>query len=487
MTRAVEEDVVEPQAGPQRKFAASKADIAIYGGAAGGGKTFALLLEPLYHVAVSGFQAVIFRRTSEQVRTAGGLWDESSQIYPLVGGKGRQHTLDWSWPSGATVRFEQLQHEQTKIEYQGAQICLLCFDELTHFTETQFFYMLSRNRSVCGVKPYVRATTNPDARSWVAKLIEWWIDTDSGMPIQERSGVLRWFVRHEERIEWAHSREELEAKFPDVQPKSLTFVPATLKDNQKLLARDPAYEANLKALPRVERERLLGGNWKASEDAVILETDLVRYGRSGDHYTGSIAGKPFLIHPAQCRRFAVIDTAGTSREKAEEQKGKPASWSVCSIWDYHHAENLLFLVHVWRDRAGWQELKRGIQDTLLDYRTNKAYIENAHHGPALREELTGVQVEMIGPVIEGMTEGHRGAKLERAIACGLLSRIEEHRLLMPADDRRWIGTYRAELTAWGGLPEETADQIDVSSYACHITRRLVSSWGGFVKPGVKRR
>ena len=480
MSDGIEARIIAPHPGPQSKFLASSADIAIYGGAAGGGKTFALVLEPLRHVHVSNFQAVIFRRTAEQVRTAGGLWDESSGLYPLAGGKGREHTLDWRWKSGATVRFEQLQHEQTKLEYQGSQITLEGWDELTHFTESQFFYLLSRNRSVCGVKPYVRATCNPDSRSWVARLIAWWIDQDSGYAIPERSGVKRWFVRAADRLEWADTRAELQERYPEQTPKSLTFIPASLDDNPTLLRTDPSYRANLMLLPRVERERLLGGNWKTSEGTLIDDANLRRYSRSGDLMLATVAGKQFIVHPNQCRRFATIDTAGTSREKAEENKGKPPSWTVCEIWDYCHAADLLFLNHVYRDRVGWGDLKAGIRRTLTDHRVTRAYIENAHVGPSLREELQGIQCEMIGPVIDGMTESHRGAKLERAIASGLLSRIEDHRLLIPDDDRPWIRAFRDELTSWSGLPDETADQIDTASYASHICRRLVSSWGGTI-------
>ncbi len=74
-----------PQPGPQAAFLASAADIAIYGGAAGGGKTWALLMEPLRHVRNPGFGAVIFRRTTVQVRNEGGLWDESEGLYPRLG------------------------------------------------------------------------------------------------------------------------------------------------------------------------------------------------------------------------------------------------------------------------------------------------------------------------------------------------------------------------------------------------------------------
>ena len=138
----------------------------------------------------------------------------------------------------------------------------MCFDELTHFTRKQFFYMLSRSRSGCGIRPYIRATCNPDADSWVAELIAWWIDQDTGFAIPERSGVLRWFIRVNDELRWADTKEELLDIAPSSRPKSLTFILSKLSDNKILTDADPDYQANLEALDRVERERLLNGNWK---------------------------------------------------------------------------------------------------------------------------------------------------------------------------------------------------------------------------------
>ena len=190
------------------------------------------------------------------------MWDESGKLYPLLGAKPNQNDLAWRFPSGARLSFGHLQHEKTKQDYQGAQIPLIGWDQLEHFTESQFFYMLSRNRSTCGVRPYIRATVNPDADSWVADFIDWWINQDTGFAINERAGVLRWFVRLGETLTWSSSREWLEEKYPNLKPKSLTFIPASVYDNKILLAKDPGYLANLMALPLVDRERLLGGNWK---------------------------------------------------------------------------------------------------------------------------------------------------------------------------------------------------------------------------------
>jgi predicted phage terminase large subunit-like protein len=254
---------IRPQPGAQERFLACPADIAIYGGAAGGGKSFGLLLEPLRHIANKEFGGVIFRRTSPQITNEGALWDEAGKLYPLVGGDARVGSLEYHFPTQACISFRHLQHETTIYDWQGAQVPFIGFDELTHFTKGQFFYLLSRNRSTCGVKPYIRATCNPDADSWVAEFIAWWIDQETGLPVPERAGVVRYLIRVNDAIVWGDSPEALRAAHGEkVEPKSATFIPAKLSDNPALLAADPGYLANLMALSLVERERLLGGNWK---------------------------------------------------------------------------------------------------------------------------------------------------------------------------------------------------------------------------------
>lgn len=254
---------IGPQKGPQTKFLKCKADICVYGGAAGAGKTFAVLLEPIYHLHVPQFGAVIFRRNSTMVRNQGGLWDTSLPLYsnPILGGIPKETTLEWDFPTKTNVKFAHLQYENDVLSWQGSQIPLIIFDELTHFTRSQFFYMLSRNRSTCGVKPYIRATTNPSSDSWVRQLVDWYIDPNTGLAIAERSGVLRWFIVRDDEMIWANSKQELLDKYEGCLPKSFTFISASIFDNKKLLEIDPGYLANLHALPYVERERLLNGNW----------------------------------------------------------------------------------------------------------------------------------------------------------------------------------------------------------------------------------
>lgn len=255
-------EVLRPQSGPQEQFLSSEADIAIYGGAAGGGKTYALLLEPLRHVDNPGFGAVIFRRQSTQITTEGGLFDNATEMYTPLGAEiVKTPNAVATFPSGSRVSFRHLQYDKDVYGWQGSQICLLCYDELTHFSSRQFFYMLSRNRSTCGVRPYIRATCNPDADSWVADFISWWIRPD-GYPDKERSGKVRYFVRSDGEIIWADTRQELTDKYGADSVKSVSFIASSVYDNKILLQANPEYLASLNSLPEVEKERLLKGNWK---------------------------------------------------------------------------------------------------------------------------------------------------------------------------------------------------------------------------------
>jgi predicted phage terminase large subunit-like protein len=247
----MERRAIRPQPGPQEQFLSSSADICVYGGSAGSGKSFALLLETLRHTNNPDFGFVIFRRTYPEIKNEGGLWDEASNIYPLIGARPRETTLEWIFPSGCKGKFAHMQHDKDRHSWQGSQIPLIGFDELTHFSESQFFYMLSRNRSTCDVWPYVRATTNPDADSWVKRFLAPWVDDQFPDPAQ--SGEIRWFIRDAGQILWTSQRTK--------DAKSVTFIRASVYDNHILLEKNPEYLANLKALPLVERTRLLEGDW----------------------------------------------------------------------------------------------------------------------------------------------------------------------------------------------------------------------------------
>lgn len=266
-------EVIRPQPGPQEAFLSSPADIVFFGGAAGGGKSYALLLEPLRHITtVRGFGAVIFRRTTPQIRNEGGLWDSSIELYRRFNATPRESFLDWQFaPYKNTIKFAHMEHEDNRFDWQGAQVPLIMFDELTHFTRKQFFYMLSRNRSTCGVRPYMRGVYNPvppddPVGGWIHEFVGWYID-DSGYPIPEKSGIIRWFVNRNDNLHWFDSKEAAAAAFPDIAPMTFTYILSTVYDNKILLEKDPGYLARLMALDAIEEERLLKANHKIRPEA----------------------------------------------------------------------------------------------------------------------------------------------------------------------------------------------------------------------------
>lgn len=252
---------IGPNPGPQSEYVRSRADITIFGGSAGPGKSWGTLFRMGVHADRNpGYYGIVFRRTSTEITGGGGLWEESLKLFPIWRAKPRSgQFLDWRWPNRSLVEFSHLQHAGDEIGHHGKQYAEVAFDELTTFLGSQFWYLVSRLRSTSGFRPRMIATCNPDPDSFVRELVDWWIGED-GLARSDRANVKRYFVRDGNELVWGDSPAEVKAIAPhvDMRPMSLRFIPAKLTDNPK---GDPTYLERLKSLPLVERERLLGGNW----------------------------------------------------------------------------------------------------------------------------------------------------------------------------------------------------------------------------------
>src|SRR5271166_343375 len=218
---------VGPQAGPQWELMASNAEIAVIGGAAGGGKSYTLLMDPLrYLFDVPGFHGVLFRRTFPEIALPGGLWDTSVELYKPLGAIPKPGDYKWLFPYDNTISMHHLQHDATKYNWQGSQVTYFGWDELSHFPESVFSYVtFSRARSACDVHSYTRGSCNPDP-GWLKTFLAPWVDRT--FPDRAASGEIRFFVRHEGKIRW------VDRHHPDA--KSLTFVKASVYDNPIMLA-----------------------------------------------------------------------------------------------------------------------------------------------------------------------------------------------------------------------------------------------------------
>lgn len=225
----------------------------LYGGAAGGGKSDALLAEALRQVHIPHYRAIIFRKTYPQLSE---LIDRSRAIYSPAFPRARYNQTEhcWTFPSGAKIYFGSMQYTKDRINYQGKRYDFIAFDELTHFTWDEYSYMFSRNRpSGPGTRVYMRASTNPGGigHGWVK---DRFITVAPPLtPVVD-----------------AYEVPDPSGKLIQLSRRRI-FVPSTVFDNQALLRNDPNYLANLAMLPEAERNALLYGSWDSFDGQVFRE------------------------------------------------------------------------------------------------------------------------------------------------------------------------------------------------------------------------
>lgn len=223
-------DVLGPRTGPQESFLACSADIAILAGGAGMGKSTALLLEPLHYVDRPEFTGALFRRAlgADQAYSA-SLWHASLDLYGPAQGRALADYKAWIFPGGARIKIATLYSETDQQEWRDAELAFIGLDDLDRFSPETFWYLLERNRSTCGISPYLRATISQTGHGWSADLMDWWLDPDTGDPIPHRIGVLRWFVRVRGRLIWGDTASMVEQRANDeglegIEPISFTVI-----------------------------------------------------------------------------------------------------------------------------------------------------------------------------------------------------------------------------------------------------------------------
>ena len=253
-------------------------DEALYGGAAGGGKSDALVLEALRQIHIPHYKGLILRKTYPQLSE---LLEKSHRYYPLVDPGAVYNATEhvWKFSSGAKITFGSLPHAKDKYNYQGQAYDYIAFDELTQFTHEEYSYLFSRNRpGGPGTRCYIRATANPGGigHGWVK---ERFITPAPPMKTVWETAAVR----------FPDGREE-------VRRRSRIFVPSTVFDNAILLRNDPGYLTRLAMLPEAERKALLYGDWDSFSGQVFTE-----WRNDPDHYgdrVGTHVISPFRIPKA---------------------------------------------------------------------------------------------------------------------------------------------------------------------------------------------
>lgn len=258
---AAQDVVFKPNPGPQTNFLSASEREVLYGGSAGGGKSYAMLADPLHGLGNPNFSGLLVRHTTEELRE---LIQKSQELYPkaVPGIKWSERKSQWITPQGGRLWMSYLDKDMDVTRYQGQAFNWIGFDELTQWpTPYAWDYMRSRLRSAhsSSLGLYMRATTNPGGagHGWVKKMF---ID-----PAPAGKSF------------WATNIETGETiRFPQGHSKAgeplfkRRFIPASLFDNP-YLAESGDYEAMLLSLPEHQRKQLLEGNWDINEGAAFPE------------------------------------------------------------------------------------------------------------------------------------------------------------------------------------------------------------------------
>ena len=356
-----------PNEGPQTDFLAASEKDVLYGGAAGGGKSFAMLIDPLRYCHFSEHRALILRRSMPELRE---LIDKSRELYPKAfkGAKFKEVEKLWQFPSGAKIEFGFLERDADVYRYQGQAYSWIGFDEITHLpTEFGWNYLASRLRTTNPELPtYLRCTANPGGvgAHWVKK---------------------RYIEPHEEN-----------KTFKGSDGLTRKFIPARLQDNP-FLAEDGEYERMLLSLPAVQRKQLLEGNWEINEGAAFAEFDT------------SIHVIPPFAMPTWWERTKGIDYGYASES--------------CCLWGAIDPEDKTLIIYRELYRKGLTGEVLG--DTLNEMEANEvksitgvldtaAWARTGYTGPTIGEML--------------MLKGH---KLRRADKNRVAGKVQIHEYLRP--------------------------------------------------------
>lgn len=428
---ANKEIIFAPNPGPQTEFLSASEREVLYGGAAGGGKSFGLLADPMRYFANGNFVGLILRRTNDELREL--IW-KSQELYPKAypGARWQEKKSQWVFPSGSKLWMTYLEREEDVLRYQGQAFSYIAFDELTqHATPFAWNYMRSRLRTTDPELPiFLRATSNPGGpgHSWVKRMFIDPSPANAAFPATDidTGNVLQYPEGHAKQGKPLFYRK---------------FIPATLRDNPYLY-KEGDYEANLLSLPEMQRRQLLEGDWSVADGAAFPEF------RQAHHVV-----EPFEI-PHDWRRFRSCDY-GYSSYSAVHWFAIDPSYETLIVY-----RELYVSKHTGRDLAkAILPLERGedIQYGILD---SSCWHQRGQIGPSIAEEM--------------ISEGCRWRPSDRSAGARVAGRNRFHEVLKYDEETKMPGivffdTCRQIIADLPVIPSDPkgGDDIDVRYRSDH--------------------
>jgi len=439
----------------QKAFLDCRAKEVFFGGAAGPGKSSALLMAALRYVHVPAYSALILRRDFARLSLPGSIMARARQWLAGTDAKWSGQQKLFRFPSGATIQFGFVDNPNDRFRYASSEFQTILFDELSEFEladdeSNPYLFLFSRLRKQADnpVPLQMLSASNPGniGHAWVKRRFI----TDE---------ATRWMMLNEPGIKVFYSDSTRER----------AFIPGLLRDNHAIRAED--YEPNLAHLPNVTRQRLLRGDWSIREDSLIQPQWARRYEVDDGviRIYDASANVVDAWHEDDGYRFVTCDPAGTSADRARQSRGKSHSWSVIGVWERSPSDvgPYLILRYVWRRKVAFGALCDGLRQIYEEWEPARMRIEN--------EKLGEAAVDVLGAdlPIDTVPTGGKD-KITRATPLVLM--MERGEVALPLD-APWLEVYEQELFSWTGHPDEVGDQVDMSAYAAiEASGRGVGLW-----------
>lgn len=392
---------------------------AMYGGAAGGGKSDALLMAALMFVEYPKYNAIIFRKTFADLALPDAIMSRSKDWLSNTDAKWNGKDYRWTFPSGATLSFGYLQNEKDKYRYQSAQFQFIGFDEATHFMEDFYLYLFSRLRSL----------------------------KNSNIPLRMRGATNPGGVGHQ----WVYERFI-------VGDGTRPFISSSFEDNEFIDAEE--YERNLSELDDTSYKQLKEGLWVVNTEGESFNPN---YWRGKNRFVESRATDQSVIG-----RWISFDTAFENKES-----NAYTAYTVGELLpDYK-----LRIRKVWRDRPTFPELPNVIinagREWNYDNKLKGIIIEGQASGkPAIQTIRAGTDRRIAESIIEFSP---KGSKEERWGRAGVWCKRDMVQLPHPSNDSPWLGDFEAEIFHLSNA--QFKDQADsFAQLIIYLENYLISGW-----------